>query len=207
MGLNSYSQLGNGLSANTNLPIQVQNLVCASLGPSDRSYHSMAVAALLPQFSGPTNQYVPTGQSAVFSLSLTGGDGPFTYQWQFNGTNIDGATNSSYVIPAVASSDVGTYTGRVIGMGGTTASSANLAILLPAQNFGADVRTGTNGPWLHLQFNGTPNYPYILLSTTNLTPPTTWRPVTTNRTDGSGNWQFTDTNLNGGQKFYRAVSQ
>jgi hypothetical protein len=51
------------------------------------------------------------------------------------------------------------------------------------------------------------NYPYILQSATNLTPPVNWQPVLTNPADGNGNWQFTDTNLNGSQKFYRAVGQ
>jgi hypothetical protein len=51
------------------------------------------------------------------------------------------------------------------------------------------------------------NYPYFLQSATNLTPPVNWQPVLTNPADGNGNWQFTDTNLNGSQKFYRAVGQ
>jgi hypothetical protein len=165
------------------------------------------VAALLPQFSGPTNRAVPLGEPVAFSVNLTGGDGPFTYQWQFNGTNIDDATNSSYLIPAAAFSSAGTYASRVTGMGGTTTGGANLSILLPPQNFVASVLNGSNGAALGLQFIGTANYPYILLSTTNLTPPANWRPIITNRADGSGYWQFTDTNLGGGQKFYRAVSQ
>ncbi len=33
------------------------------------------------------------------------------------------------------------------------------------------------------------------------------QPVRTNPAAGNGNWQFTDTNLNNRQKFYRAVGQ
>jgi hypothetical protein len=54
-----------------------------------------------------------------------------------------------------------------------------------------------------VHFSGTPNYPYILQSATNLMRPINWQPVVTNPADGNGNWQFADTNLNNGQKFYR----
>src|SRR5580692_3223979 len=36
----------------------------------------------------PTNQMVLNGGSAAFNATVTGGAGPFTYQWQFNGTNL-----------------------------------------------------------------------------------------------------------------------
>jgi hypothetical protein len=58
-----------------------------------------------------------------------------------------------------------------------------------------------------MQFTGTPYYPYILQSATNLTPPISWKSILTNPADGNGNWQSTDTNLNSLQKFYRAVGQ
>ena len=58
-----------------------------------------------------------------------------------------------------------------------------------------------------MQFAGTPYYRYSLQSATNLTPPTSWISIFTNTADVNGNWQFTDTNLNAGQKFYRAEGQ
>ncbi len=36
----------------------------------------------------PTNQVVTIGRNATFSATVSGGTGPFTYQWQFNGTNL-----------------------------------------------------------------------------------------------------------------------
>jgi len=76
-------------------------------------------------------------------------------------------------------------------------------VLVPPQQFTS--RSTSGG--LQIQFSGTPNYPYILQSATNLTSPVNWQPVLTNPADGNGNWQFTDTNLNENQKFYRAVGQ
>ncbi len=58
-----------------------------------------------------------------------------------------------------------------------------------------------------MQLTGTPNYPYILQSATNLTIPISWKSILTNRADVNGNWQFTNTNLNEGQEFYRILGQ
>jgi uncharacterized repeat protein (TIGR02543 family) len=77
-------------------------------------------------------------------------------------------------------------------------------IILPPQSF---LARSTNSQQVALQFIGTPNYPYTLQSATNLTPPIIWLPVLTNPADANGNWQFTDTNLNGAQKFYRVMRQ
>jgi hypothetical protein len=52
---------------------------------------------------------VANGQPATFSVTPPG-TGPFTYQWQYGGNNISGATSSSYTIPSVSSANYGTYT-------------------------------------------------------------------------------------------------
>ena len=263
----------------------------------------------------PTNQTVLVGSSVVFSVAVSG-SGPFTYQWQFNGTNLptgiittlagngtngysgengtatnaelnqpagvainnngylfiadngnnrirkvatngiittvagggnnglgDGgvATNaklrgpfgvaidnngnlfiadqgnnrirkvwnngspySSLTLSNVATQSIGNYQVIVIGNGGSVTSSvAKLTVFIPPQSFTGVV---TNSNQLCLQFNGTTNYPYILQAATNLTPPVNWQPVLTNPADSNGNWLFTDTNLNGSQKFYRATT-
>ena len=41
----------------------------------------------------PTDQTVVAGDTAGFSVAATG-TSPLIYQWNFNGTNIDGATNT-----------------------------------------------------------------------------------------------------------------
>ncbi len=45
----------------------------------------------------PTNVTVGIGQNATFRVTATG-TAPLSYQWQRNGININGATNSSYVV-------------------------------------------------------------------------------------------------------------
>ena len=54
--------------------------------------------------SQPENQSVTAGQRASFSVSATG-TSPFGYQWKKNGTEIPGATSSSYTLSATSSAD------------------------------------------------------------------------------------------------------
>src|SRR5579864_9491340 len=54
----------------------------------------------------PANQTVAVGQTATFSVTATG-MAPLSYQWQKNGTNISGATGSSYTTPPVTNADNG----------------------------------------------------------------------------------------------------
>ena len=56
--------------------------------------------------SQPASQFVETGKSATFSVAATG-SATLIYQWKKNGSNIDGATSSSYTTPATSSADNG----------------------------------------------------------------------------------------------------
>jgi hypothetical protein len=49
------------------------------------------------------------------------------------------------------------------------------------------------------------NSSWTLWCAANLTPPVVWQPVCTNSADATGNWRFTDTNLDWSQKYYRVV--
>ena len=62
------------------------------------------------------------------------------------------------------------------------------------------------GPDFNLNLTGIPGQNYVLQTATNLTPPIQWLPVLTNAADTNGVWQFTDTNLNSAQKFYRVTT-
>jgi len=55
----------------------------------------------------PDGTAVFQGQSALFSVTHSGGTPPLTYQWKKNGININGATAQSYETPAVDLADNG----------------------------------------------------------------------------------------------------
>ncbi len=57
----------------------------------------------------PSNEVVAAGSTAVFSVTATG-LAPLSYQWQFNGNNISGATSTSLSITNVQATNVGAYT-------------------------------------------------------------------------------------------------
>jgi hypothetical protein len=89
--------------------------------------------------------------------------------------------------------------------GSVTSTLAGLTIFLPPQSFKA---INANSHQLSLQLSGTPNFPYTLQSTTNLTPPINWQPVITNSADINGNWSITVSNMSSTpSSFYRAVGQ
>jgi alpha-tubulin suppressor-like RCC1 family protein len=86
-----------------------------------------AVATLIVRVP-PSVTTQPIGRSTPLALSTTfnaaaSGDAPLTYQRQLNGTNIPGATNTSYTIAAVETNDLGVYQFVVSNAVGVAASS------------------------------------------------------------------------------------
>jgi hypothetical protein len=77
----------------------------------------------------PAGQTVVAGQPATFAVAATG-TAPMSYQWKKNGTNISGATSSSYTTPATTSADSDTQFSVVISnsAGSVTSNNATMAV-------------------------------------------------------------------------------
>lgn len=120
-GNNSYNQ--------TNTPATVANVV----GLAGGGFHVLALEsdgrpALTTQ---PVSQTVPAGATVVYAAMAVGSQ-PLSYQWQFNGTNIPGATASVLSLANVQLDDAGAYALTVSNAAGTVASSdALLTVLAP----------------------------------------------------------------------------
>jgi endoglucanase len=71
--------------------------------------------------SSPKTQSVPFQSTATFSVEVAG-QGPFTYQWFFNGNAISNSNASSYSIASVTPQDTGTYYCTIANAFGTTTS-------------------------------------------------------------------------------------
>ena len=79
----------------------------------------------------PQSQTATVGQPATFTVSVTGSL-PLSYQWQFAGTNIANATNSSLSIPSASTSDAGNYSVIVTNaLGSALSSNALLTVIVP----------------------------------------------------------------------------
>lgn len=113
------------------------------------------------------------------------------------------SSTPSLTLNNATTNTMGNYSVIVTGPGGSVTSSvASLVVFIPPQNFTATA----NVAGVTLQLNGTTNYPYVLQTATNLTPPVAWLPVVTNPADATGFWTFTDTNSGQyPQRFYRAT--
>ncbi|MGA3282934.1 MAG: immunoglobulin domain-containing protein [Verrucomicrobiota bacterium] len=79
----------------------------------------------------PTNYSSIAGNSAAFAVSAYGAP-PFTYQWIFNGTNINGATNSSLTLNNVQSCNEGKYSVVVSSLYDSIISSNATLIVTPS---------------------------------------------------------------------------
>jgi hypothetical protein len=76
----------------------------------------------------PESQLSFAGSNVSFTVSATG-FGPFYYQWQFNDTNISGATSSTLAVTNIAQCDLGSYAVVVSNaFGAVTSSNAVLSM-------------------------------------------------------------------------------
>lgn len=113
-------------------PLNPANVSIHTYGFSNREAVSRNVA---PEITAqPRNVTVAVNQPATFRVTATGIPAP-TYQWRFKGTDIAGATETSYTIPAVTAANVGAY--DVVlknSMGTVTSSAATLTVGIALAN-------------------------------------------------------------------------
>jgi hypothetical protein len=92
------------------------------------------------------NQSVPEGVEYTFQTTVLGVD--LSYQWQFNGLDIPGATNSLLVLTNLSLCDQGFYSAVVSSSGGSVTTAPSFLSVNPRQFF-----VLTNGLLAHLTFD------------------------------------------------------
>jgi hypothetical protein len=97
----------------------------------------------------PVSQVLLAGSNATFAVVAVGVPAP-TYQWQFNGANLPGATNASLTVANVASNNAGNYRVAVSNPFGSVTSTAAGLTVYPALN------SLTLTPPNPVEFGGTP---------------------------------------------------
>jgi Leucine-rich repeat (LRR) protein len=108
------------------------SVVVTNPGGAVTSAVATLVVNIPPSISTPPqNLTVNQGQNAGFSV-IAGGTGPLSYQWRFSGTNINGATASSYTRVSAQPADIGNYVVIVTNVAGAVTSSiATLSVNIP----------------------------------------------------------------------------
>ena len=76
----------------------------------------------------PQDQTVAAGSNATFTVTAAGAV-PRTFQWQFAGTDIANATDSSLTVTNVQAAKTGVYSVSIDNLVSSASSSANLALL------------------------------------------------------------------------------
>ncbi len=114
--------------------------------------------------SQPASQSPLAGGSVTFTAAATGEPVP-TYQWQYNGTDVTGATGSSLTIPNLEPAQAGLYT--VVASSGTATVSA--PAVLGVQLDDSTRRAGAGAETPDIQHPNTRFYDQILLQGTGVT--------------------------------------
>ena len=87
----------------------------------------VTVPPALPTFTSQPASLIVTNGGIVTFAALASGPGPLAYQWQFNGVNLAGATNTSFSVTNLSAASAGTYRLVVTGPGGSITSSNAVA--------------------------------------------------------------------------------
>jgi trimeric autotransporter adhesin len=123
--------------------VDLSDRYMASTGPGDRIasatgyttggtdlkdiFRDLAYSGTITINTQPSGGIREVGQSITFSVSATSSGGSLTYQWRKNGSNIPGATSSSYTISSIVLGDAATYD-CVLANGTDTATSSSVSL-------------------------------------------------------------------------------
>jgi hypothetical protein len=146
----------------------------------------------------PTNQTVLAGSAVEFDVAASG-TVPLNYQWQWNGTNLDGAVSQTLSLTNVQPAQAGSYSVMVTNAGGS-ATSAVAVLTVAGPPVLLNPRTIADGAFT-FTIVGAAGLAYLVEVTTNLVE---WTPLgsVSNQT---GQAAFIDsTSSNSVARFYRA---
>ena len=137
----------------------------------------------------PTNQAILLGSAASFSVAVNGTP-PYSYQWQFNGTNTTNA-GDTLTVPIVHHADLGSYDVIVTDhTGSVTSDVVRLTLLGPRPIITLTTNT-PNYNVVSVQYTVAPNASFQLLVTHDLTPPIQWfGPAFIGQSGGASNYNW-----------------
>ncbi len=119
---------GYNTAGQTNVPLGLSNVVAIAAG----GYHSLALTNNgTPSIAWqPLSKQVYSGSTTTLGVGAVGA-ATLAYQWQFNGADIEAATNSALILTNLQTSDEGDYRVVVTNvLGAITSAVAHLGVLV-----------------------------------------------------------------------------
>jgi hypothetical protein len=140
----------------------------------------------------PTSQLISGGSSVTLSAGVSG-SAPFFFQWQFNGTNLVGATNATLTLSNFEAGQAGRYTVFVSNSVGNITSSAATVTLFDIHMFAGLTIAGPVGANYRIDYRDD------LVDTNN------WQPLTNFTLLSSPYYYFDLSSPALPKRFYRSV--
>jgi hypothetical protein len=174
------------------------SVVVTNVAGSTTSSNVVLVVNVPPEITAqPQSVSVAPGSNVTFTVTATGTE-PLSYQWRFNGTDLEYATASAYTCCDAQATNAGCYSVVVSNLAGT-ASSAD-AILTVSQPTSPQIDAISVAPdgQIQLQASGVPGR-YAVEAATNLAD---WGELAYVTNTGT-TFQYRDSETNLTQRFYR----
>jgi len=140
---------------------------------------------------------VAVGSNVTFTVTATG-TAPLSYQWRFNGADLEYATASAYTCWNAQITNAGSYSVLVSNMAGAMMSDAAMLSVIQPPSPQIDAISLTPEGQFRLQASGAPGL-YAVEAGTNLAD---WAELAT-VTNTAATFQYTDPETNLLQRFYR----
>lgn len=191
---------GENDSNQTNVPATLDNVTAISGGSFNvcLAIEGDGSPVLTTQ---PTNVSAFTGETVTLS-TMAVSSMPLDYRWQFNGTDLNGATNGFLTLSGVSFADAGQYSCIVSNTLGVVTNFVCLGVAdHPPTSFDPSTcQLAADG--FHLRLTGlTAHGSVIIYESTNLTD---WEGIFTNP-PSIGKLDFVDANATNSAQFYRAA--
>ena len=162
----------------------------------------LSITPIAPSITAqPQSQTISQNTATTLSVTATGTP-PFTYQWLFDGTNIAGATGSSYTITSAQLGNAGSYSVVVSNVANSVTSSVFIvtvdSCIIHVTNTSSDTNNNISVTW-----STDAGIAYTVQSKSDLTN-SQWTTVITSNAVAN-TLTFTDI-LTNSQQFYRLIS-
>ncbi|MCD6050127.1 MAG: putative glycoside hydrolase family protein, partial [Verrucomicrobia bacterium] len=133
--------------------------------PAELTVNTPVTAPLIS--AQPVSRAITDGGNVTFSVTATGSG--LGYQWQFNGTDIPGATNPSYTMNVNDTAQLGSYAVVVSNAGGSVTSEPAALVLITPQIYGGLTLEGPVGAIFRIDYTTSLGEPVAWMTLTNIT--------------------------------------